>query len=826
MNPAANPSIHVRDGTALGHSTEPLGGTVMNVLLALVSTTVITGFLVQRSMNIKHWKRLPYVVWLVFAIYIDSYCFVFATAVLQLAFGVNTAYSKKRRITYIEDGVCVIGMRDVAMIPLISFDAVVNVYLTVMFLFPLKRLYSYSCSQRTPAQLRLRSVATRTFIGAVCTLVSSITNLTVLMALSGEPGWICLICCNSDILFSALVIQWVTSKDNAGTSDSANRPNCSADHTNGDSEDHALSYIDKSDNLRSRSTRQSTCHGSDGPGFTGASGSGSRGLTGSHSGPYSGHSCPNSHTATARAATIDDVSLSSDDSDIKYPSPRLHRHPLHAQTPGAVVVTTTIQRESKPTEAFLDGADNERLLAGAVQNARNGRFERPGSLTAVGSGGAGGSSAVIATATATTEQSDRPAEGDSGLQKSYLRHSGRTKTGTGQGRDNIGVGADTKSMLTAVRACALRKALFAASAWSGLETTKEAAEKLNISLRKCLQAALPMYRTTPRECLHHAAGIPPFEILLEDEKRREAIRWHTLDDRHILRGPNFNPVVARLRKHLPAQMEKHTRLRPLLEGPDMPPQTWLSKEEETKRHQAEMQVATRAAIIEDGATQEVNHIALGKWMEMADAEAVGALEATKRATACEGAREIWLCLDNRGVVDRLRNAVTKNSTSQEAVDETRRILKAWADKTPGRLAREHGDGEETSYVSTTKGGGKNKKDTVRLEPASPLNPIRNTRYKGLTRIELGHILAARTGDRDFDRYHARWGHNCPLGCRACNQAKERGHWWTCKALPRPWSQRFADTLLKNTKATCYVANVLRRNLRLFQETQQPEPELS
>ncbi|KAL7944345.1 hypothetical protein V8C42DRAFT_326541 [Trichoderma barbatum] len=37
------------------------------------------------------------------------------------------------------------------------------------------------------------------------------------MALNGEPGWVCLMCCNCDILFSAIVIQWVTSRDNAGT---------------------------------------------------------------------------------------------------------------------------------------------------------------------------------------------------------------------------------------------------------------------------------------------------------------------------------------------------------------------------------------------------------------------------------------------------------------------------------------------------------------------------------------------------------------------------------------------------------------------------------
>ncbi|KAK5997008.1 hypothetical protein PT974_02357 [Cladobotryum mycophilum] len=256
----------------------PIPGSVISVILSLASVTVLTLFLTQRGLAIKQWSRLPYVVWLVFAIYFDSYLFVFATAILEHSLGVNTnlticeaaiilclvfyvttkliyfflvekAYSirggsKPRlksklylfnsfgmlglylvvvvlnfifRITEMQDGVCVIGMRSIAMIPLISFDAVVNVYLTILFLIPLKNMYSFKHMPRTKANVRLRTVAFRTFIGSLCTLTSSIVNLSVLMALNGEPGWVCLMCCNSDILFSAAVVQWVTSRDNAGT---------------------------------------------------------------------------------------------------------------------------------------------------------------------------------------------------------------------------------------------------------------------------------------------------------------------------------------------------------------------------------------------------------------------------------------------------------------------------------------------------------------------------------------------------------------------------------------------------------------------------------
>ncbi|KJZ70545.1 hypothetical protein HIM_10048 [Hirsutella minnesotensis 3608] len=258
----------------------PLVGQVFAMLLSLASTTVLTLFFVQRIAGVQSWRRLPFVSWLVFAIYIDSYLFVFATAILQHSVGVNSSLStcegaillclvcyvttkvaneihkhldqkahvirgsrKPRlrsklyifnsfgmlgiylvvallnfifRIAKIENGVCIIGMKGLAMIPLISFDTIVNVYLTCLFIIPLRKLRSFNQMAHTSSHMRLQRVAFRTLVGAVATLISSIINLTVLMVLKGEPGWICLMCCNGDILFSAAVVQWVTNGDAVG----------------------------------------------------------------------------------------------------------------------------------------------------------------------------------------------------------------------------------------------------------------------------------------------------------------------------------------------------------------------------------------------------------------------------------------------------------------------------------------------------------------------------------------------------------------------------------------------------------------------------------
>ncbi|KAJ2895575.1 hypothetical protein MKZ38_006325 [Zalerion maritima] len=258
----------------------PLPGKIANAVLSVSASAMLAIFLFCRLSVVQRWDTLPLCAWMVLAIYVDSLLFVFGTAIVNHGLGVNNSLSicsaaillclvcyvttkiftyvfliekayivrggaKKRmqsklylfnafgmmgvylvivfsnfffRISKIENGQCIIGMERISMIPLISFDTLINVYLTILFLLPLMNLYSFKNLPKTPSNVCLRTCAMRTFIGAAATLVSSLVNLTVLMVLKGEPGWLCLMCCNTDIIFSAIVIHWVTSKDQASTS--------------------------------------------------------------------------------------------------------------------------------------------------------------------------------------------------------------------------------------------------------------------------------------------------------------------------------------------------------------------------------------------------------------------------------------------------------------------------------------------------------------------------------------------------------------------------------------------------------------------------------
>lgn len=101
-----------------------------------------------------------------------------------------------------QDGKCVIGMERQVLIPLVVFDIGANVWLTLLFLMPLRKLYSYTNDRSSTA----RTVALRTFIGAAIMLLSVIANLGTLAILDGEEGWVCIMSCNVESMSSMALL--------------------------------------------------------------------------------------------------------------------------------------------------------------------------------------------------------------------------------------------------------------------------------------------------------------------------------------------------------------------------------------------------------------------------------------------------------------------------------------------------------------------------------------------------------------------------------------------------------------------------------------------
>ncbi|KAF2160584.1 hypothetical protein M409DRAFT_28970 [Zasmidium cellare ATCC 36951] len=242
--------------------------------LNLVTLPVLGACLTRRLERVHKWTTLPVSAWLLLIIYVDSFLFIFVTALLKdiglnktagicdggillclvcymstkvliytflwvvrgclqrrresklylfncfgmlLPYGIMVVLNFVWRIAYIDvDGKCIIGMEKRAMMPLIIFDAVVNLYLNTLFIVPLRKMYSFQHGNG-----KMRVLAFRTFVGSCATLVSSVVNLTVLMAVSGEPGWMCLMLCNADILFCVLVLHWATKFDSGGSTHNA-----------------------------------------------------------------------------------------------------------------------------------------------------------------------------------------------------------------------------------------------------------------------------------------------------------------------------------------------------------------------------------------------------------------------------------------------------------------------------------------------------------------------------------------------------------------------------------------------------------------------------
>ena len=275
-------------------------------------------------------------------------------------------------------------------------------------------------------------------------------------------------------------------------------------------------------------------------------------------------------------------------------------------------------------------------------------------------------------------------------------------------------GAPPNLMRQAVTACVVPVALFAAEAWwpppnAPTRRAKGLALKVDLALRVALRAALPVYRTTPIYLLHHAAGLPPAEILLDHVSRRAAIRLSRLDPAHPSRRGARASRPSRLQQIATLPPFRPERVNPLALGAaEIPaPSGYIPTPGAPKAQQAEDFLAWKAQqhprdmwVYSDGSKLSDGRAgggwavvcldriiasgseSYGPYVEVYDAEVralCSGLEAASECAAAPQANSLWACLDNQAAAEQARSG-RPTGTSQKTLQQAAGLLRQW----PGR----------------------------------------------------------------------------------------------------------------------------------------------
>ncbi|KAE9982286.1 hypothetical protein BLS_006293 [Venturia inaequalis] len=189
----------------------PLGGNVFALIISLVTQLVLVYS--QRITAMADPRRAPFAIWhlpCLNLVMIKNQLYRFNIGVAIGPYLALWALTFAARLYYIDyRHICYLGIGRPILIPLIIWDLVLNIYLTALFISPLRKLYSY----QTNSNPGLRNMARRTFVGCVVSLLCTIMNLAVQSILDGEQAWLCLMLCNTDVLMNVLVIHWVAHTD-------------------------------------------------------------------------------------------------------------------------------------------------------------------------------------------------------------------------------------------------------------------------------------------------------------------------------------------------------------------------------------------------------------------------------------------------------------------------------------------------------------------------------------------------------------------------------------------------------------------------------------
>ncbi|THV07285.1 hypothetical protein K435DRAFT_959880 [Dendrothele bispora CBS 962.96] len=235
--------------------------------------------------DVSSWTSIRQISWprfLILLVFIDSWCFLFASGVVIFGIGLETSiytcrsgiflcivfYASSKALLYVfliekvhvvwsasrqtprlKSPVYLMGIGTIILYSIVAIVMVVgrvtyirqedgicfiglkfyssvallsyDLYITLL----LTGLFLWPLLRCNLTNLRIRTVARRTMISSTVALIMSTVNIALLAAYHGnERGWMCLGCCTADIIFNALALFWVTKDAQASTSLHSSQP--------------------------------------------------------------------------------------------------------------------------------------------------------------------------------------------------------------------------------------------------------------------------------------------------------------------------------------------------------------------------------------------------------------------------------------------------------------------------------------------------------------------------------------------------------------------------------------------------------------------------
>lgn len=228
----------LQSGLGLASYSDCYSAIIICLIFYVGSKVFMYLFLVERAHVIRapYKRRMSDKVWLI------------CMTVVCLGFGIIAVIAFIWPIAEISkiDSKCRIGLPLKVTAPLLSFDIIVNIGFTGLFiclLWPLLRFHHNRSSaggsgswpqwifqrkQQNDVEMRqhgrpqqssnndrlmrvLRKLVIKTVIGGLLIMIPTLANLTVLFFMQGhEQGWLCFTICSLDVTWAVIIVHWLT----------------------------------------------------------------------------------------------------------------------------------------------------------------------------------------------------------------------------------------------------------------------------------------------------------------------------------------------------------------------------------------------------------------------------------------------------------------------------------------------------------------------------------------------------------------------------------------------------------------------------------------